>query len=187
MSDRLLAIWGGIAAIVAAVLWIGGAVIRSVVPLLTGGTIYLGQALYFGAFVIMPPALLGLYHPQLQRGGKLAFAGYTLAGMGAVLNVASAWWRLVPLAGSVDVGLAGLVTPAGTYLFAIGVICFTAATLRAGMLSKGGALLLLAGGLIGLLTSGWLPMPPLVRTSGEIIGGAGLTWLGVSLLRYKFA
>jgi hypothetical protein len=185
MGDRGLAIWGGTAAIVAAVLWICGAAIKALAPLLTSESILWGQALYFGAFVMMPPALLGIYHPQLLRGGRLAFAGYTLAGIGAVLNVASTWWGMVPQAGSVDVGPAGLVTPAAAYLFSIGIICFAWANWRAGMLSKWGAQLMMAGAAVGLLSAGWLPLPPLVWTVGSIIGGTGLAWLGASLLRYK--
>jgi hypothetical protein len=131
----------------------------------------------------MPPALLGLYHPQLHKGGKLAFAGYTMAGLGATLSVIAAWWGLVP--GTPDPGPAGLAAPAGNYLFAIGVVLFAAATLRAGLLSKWGAGLLLAGAGVGLLTGGWLPLPAQAGTAGVLIGSAGLGWLGISLLLFK--
>jgi len=128
--------------------------------------------------------LAGLYAAQSDRlgligeaGFSLAFAGFAVAALCSLLIVAAAWTsgpEKVP-------GWLGSVTNLAVLALAVGSILFGVATLRAGRLPRGGALLLIAGPLLLLAMVFGGVGDPRLFTLPSALFGAGWAWLGYDL------
>lgn len=144
---------------------------------------------FFG-FILGMFGLLGLFARQsgaFKGGGVgaflLAFAGQTMTAgvvffdsfLVPVLGKEAP--SLLSTNGPIFTGAAGLVIIAAGILVTIGYIAFGAATIRAGLLPKGGAALLIAGS--------WFGIGPVISHYAFVIGGivfgAGTAWLGYGL------
>ena len=133
------------------------------------------NALALVAMYALLLALTGLYATQAKSAGRLGLLGYLVAFLGTLL-VAGDWWFesfVVPqIAAQAPQILKSapsgplLVGAIGTFgLFALGWVLFGIATLRARVLSRSGAVLMIIGGLVGVLAlSSPSPSPAGPRT-----------------------
>jgi hypothetical protein len=127
--------------------------------------------------LLLVPALLALHARQAPAYGRLGHAGFGIALLGTVLAAGGAWDSAfaVPFladeapaaldAGSSGSLLAGYLI---SYLaFAAGWALFAVATLRARMLSRAGAIVVLVGAVFAIL-----PSPTAIRVLPIAIGAA---------------
>jgi hypothetical protein len=140
--------------------------------------------------MLTPMALASLYLTQVERAGKLGFAGFGTAFLGSMLfssvqfDEAFLWPIFVNEA-------PGLLDPAGPMLanpgfstiyllmgllYILGFVLFGIATFRGGVYPKAAAVLLIVG--VPLFAGGMF-FPPLVRAAGALLAGASLIWMGV--------
>jgi len=124
--------------------------------------------------------LVGLYVRQRKQAGALGLIGFAVSFSGLALLSGEVFFDtyVLPIKGTLDVGPATLLFQLTSAFFVVGFILFGAATLRAGVLPRWGALLVTVGSLYGV---GRLPIPDLVRTVGAAAFGLGLVWLGYAL------
>lgn len=136
--------------------------------------------------------LVGLYAVHVERGGYLGFAGFLLAFTGTALRGAVAFFDgfVVPVLAVHAPDLldnlrtafpwpAIAVFPVTSACFILGFLLFGIMLLRAAVLPRGGAALLLLGApLLGL---GPLSLPLILPQAGSLLFGAGQIWLGVAL------
>jgi hypothetical protein len=139
-------------------------------------------------------AFTGMYARQVEQAGKLGLAGYLFAflGIAMVFGLDFSFTYLFPV---FAIGVpefvaqldAGQIEPAGPIIvifflvdivFLIGVILFGAATLRAGVLPRPAATVMLVGA-IGLSISDYLP--GFIAPTGALLAGLGFAWLGYAL------
>lgn len=139
-------------------------------------------------------ALTSLYARQIEQAGKLGLVGYLVAFLGIVmvLGLEFSFTYLFPVfaigapefVAQLD---AGLVEPAGPIVvvfilvdvvFLIGFILFGVATLRANVLPRGAATLMLVGA-VALAVSDYLPT--LVAPTGAVLLGLAFAWMGYAL------
>lgn len=143
--------------------------------------------------------LAGLYLSQVKRLGVLGLAGYLMFSLFFILqaafNFAEAF--IAPLiadvapqftedfvglfgryASETDLGPLALVVPVGSALYVLGALVFGIALLRAHVLSKGAAILLVVA---AVLTPVAGLLPHTVERAAAIPMGLALIWLGSSL------
>lgn len=135
--------------------------------------------------------LIGVYGIQARQTGVLGLIGFVAAFSGALLSFGFAWGGVMIVPEVIDTpfvqegptrALAVWVLWARLPLTAIGFLALAIATLRARVLSRTGAWIMLAGALLGALnTLGILGLPGPLR--GPALGGTGFGWLGVSVIR----
>jgi hypothetical protein len=157
------------------------------------GNLQLAQILYSTLYVIGPFVLMSIYFRQAEHIGKLGFTGFILATTGSILLVIPAflwiavvngakwghdslmfsWWGGVP------------VLPIGTYALIAGYVMFGIASARAGIFPRAAGWLVVMGMLIALPAE--LPMIGgmfmLLWPLAMVIFGAGLAWMGLTLVR----
>lgn len=144
----------------------------------------------FIGFVLGMFGLLGVFARQLPAFGRGGVAAFILAFAGQTMTAGVVFFDsfLVPVlgrdapsllstSGAIFMGPPGLVILIAGILVTVGFIALGAATLRAGLLPKGGAALLIAGS--------WFGLGPIVSHYAFVIGGllfgAGTAWLGLGL------
>jgi hypothetical protein len=135
--------------------------------------------------ILLVFAFTGLYVYQAQRAGILGLAGYVLTVISLVLNVCFRFSETfigpILLAQFPDSIMAIVQGPYSTVqsvtvaLFLAGYVLFGIATLRARMLPRWGAWLLIVGAVISFA----LMMLPI--NMGAILAGAGFVWMGYDL------
>lgn len=198
MSSTTLIRWSGLATMVGGLLWGAygvmtfalGLTLENLAAGATGGWAFWGAVL-LAAFVLILLGLVGLYARQLEAAGTLGFIGFLVAFAGQALAVGDAWLggfvmpELVQEAPALAQAMLGFQGPPA-YLAALGVtygahnlgwILFAIATMRARVLPRGGALLLIVGILLGLPGM----VAPVFWQITAVVVGAGLTWLGYAL------
>jgi hypothetical protein len=135
--------------------------------------------LYFAALIATLLALFGILLYQLQQAGRLGLVGFFMAFVGTAMMLLEGREHLF----SPDFGVG---TPRGllelivaSLVFSIGYILLGVAIVRAGLLPRGGGILLAVGGPIVAFS------PPLGVLTVEIVGhalfGLGLLWVGYVL------
>ena len=144
----------------------------------------------FIGFVLGMFGLLGLFARQMQAFGRGGVAAFVVAFAGQTMTAGVVFFDsfLVPVlgkdapallspTGSIFMGAPGLVIVLAGVLVTAGFIALGAATLRAGLLPKGGAALLIAGS--------WFGLGPVVSHYAFVLGGllfgAGTAWLGFAI------
>jgi hypothetical protein len=135
--------------------------------------------------------LVGVYGVQSRAAGLLGFAGFVAAFAGALLSFGVGWSGVLVVPEILDTAfvrdgptreLATTVLGIRLPLTAIGFLLLAIATLRARVLSRPAAWVMLAGALLGALnTLGILALPGPLR--GPALGGTGFAWLGLSVMR----
>lgn len=155
-----------------------------------GALWYPSHVIGFAGFVLGMFGLVGLFARQagaFGRGGVAAFAaayaGQTMTAGVVFFDsfVAPVLGRDAPavlaLQGPLFGGPVGLVILVAGLAVTMGFLGFGVATLRAGLLPKGGAVLLIAGC--------WFGLGPIVNHYAFVVGGllfgAGSAWLGYAL------
>lgn len=148
------------------------------------------HAIGFVGFVFGMFGLFGLFARQLDAFGGLGVAAFILAFAGQTMTAGVVFFDsfLVPVlgrdapsllntSGPIFMGPAGLVIIVAAILVTVGFIAFGAATLRAGLLPKGGAVLLILGS--------WFGIGPTIShyafVAGGILFGLGSAWLGYAV------
>lgn len=177
MSTQSLYRWGGIATMIAAVVF--------AVAGISVATQSFGSALsplsYFAGLILAVPALTTLYVIQAQQDGRTGLAGYILGVVGAILYSAP---NYALLAGAYGVrawhdiwGFAmGNVLPFGATAFLMGLICLGIATTRTRIFPRWGGILL-AGGAFLWLIAFWTGMTAAL-TVGTIAISISLGMIG---------
>jgi hypothetical protein len=135
--------------------------------------------------------VIGVYGIQARESGVLGLVGFVASFIGALLGFGYAWGGVVIVPEVIGTpfvqegpqrALAVWVLEIRLPLTAIGFLVLAIATLRAGILSRVGAWVMLVGALLGALnTLGILALPGPLR--GPALGGTGFAWLGYSVIR----
>ena len=187
MSSSNLIRWGGLANLLAGLSLILLSIYDLAVPDITvpfRGVIhtigYLGLSI--GLF-----GLVSLYTIQMGEVGRMGLIGFILAFIGNIMTAGAAFLNayVVPVAspelfeptGPLFTGLAGLIILFSAVLVTVGFILFGIATMRAGVLPRWAALLVIISAWFGLAAA----FSPIVFHIGGIVFGLGNAWLGAAV------
>ncbi len=192
MSSSNLIRWSGLSALVGGALIIASDVINAVLfpgeqtsQVMLSSTWFTVQILGLVGLALITLGLVGMYACQAQQAGSLGLIAFVIAFAGMLMVFGLSWGEpfLGPLVAEQAPGLLS-AEPSGALavgsilsiaLFALGWLLFGLASLRAGMLPRGAAMLLIVGALLFfVLTSLDLPLYSVVQ-------GAALIWMGYAL------
>jgi hypothetical protein len=179
MASSNLIRWGGLAAMLAGALFIVEAV---VVPFI-GDSHWGFHALDAPPHLLLAVGLVGLYLWQTRQGqfGWLGTVGFILV-VTACVVIALGGLAIVFVDGvlKAPVGVLDSIHPVELLLI-IGAVLFSMATMRAGLLPRGGALLIIVGalGFFGIAFAGIAP--EWFISVAVVLSGAGWAWLGYAL------
>ena len=144
-------------------------------------------ALYPLAAILLLGGLLGLYVHQSEAAGTLGFIGFLLAFFGTAMVVGLGWAQLFVAPNVAEVAPesldASFFWPSGLSLavtiapWALGLLLFGLATLRARVYPRAAAIILIVGAVIVVL-----PLP-----LNNVVSGIGGAWLGFVLFAGKTA
>jgi hypothetical protein len=192
MSSSNLKRWSGLAALVGgglfAILSIADSLLLGNQPYsevaATGAWIVV-QLTYIAAGILMALGLLGLYAHQTQQAGTLGLFAFVVTFIGGMMAAGSSWseaffgaWLARAAPELLDADPAGIVFAGAILsflLFALGWFLFGLASLRAGVLPRGAAILLMVGALLfAVINIAELPF-------AGVLFGAALAWMGYAL------
>jgi hypothetical protein len=192
MVSSNLTRWSGLAALIGGVLFVVLAVVE---PLVFGNQPYseaaatgawiVVQGTYIVAAVLIGLGLIGLYLYQAQQAGTLGLIAFLVTFIGGIMAAGSSWsetffgaWLAGAAPELLDADPAGVLI-AGILLsyalFAVGWFLFGLASLRAEVLPRGAAILLMIGALVFAVVS-VLDLP-----FAGVLFGAALAWMGYGL------
>ncbi len=192
MSSSNLMRWSGLAASAGGALFI---VLDVAEFLLIGNQAYseaaatgawiLVQGSYILAAVLVSLGLVGLYLCQARQAGRLGLVAFVVTFLGGMMAAGSTWseaffgpWLAQAAPELLDADPTGAVI-AGVLvsyvLFALGWFLFGLASLRAGVLPRGAAILLMIGALLFVVVS----VMELPFTG--VLYGAAVAWMGYAL------
>jgi hypothetical protein len=192
MSSSNLIRWSGLAALVGGVLVVVYEILDA--ALFPGGqgseamatsSWFIVQILGLVALVLITLGLVGLYARQAEQAGSLGLIAFLVAFSGTLMTFGLLWGEpfLGPMLAKeapevLDADPSGTLT-AGIILtlvlFALGWLLFGLTSLRAGVLPRGAALLLMVGAVLFFVVSS-LELP-----GSTIVVGAALVWMGYAL------
>ncbi len=180
MSSNLIR-WGGLAAMLGGALFV---VLLSIQPFV-GESHALFHTLSVPPFALLALGIAGLYLRQKERFGWLGKVGFYLPFTGfalmAVGGLTIIFVEVVFGAGSTPGWLDAIVHMVAFLLVIVGSVLFAVAILRASVLPKGGAWLLIIGLVLFLgVDAGGGESPWLVVLPSALFG-AGWAWLGYVL------
>lgn len=161
----------------------------------------LEQTLAVAGVLLSLFGLIGLYSHQKEQSGWLGFIGFCIAFTGSALFEAGVYFaayvtptlaakapELIDPNGPILTPPAGLIFVVPIILTGVGYILLGIATLRAHILPRWGAILLMIGSLTFLAPPQPLgPTPWIVVIVLTIIWGVGMAWLGYALWSQKGA
>jgi hypothetical protein len=192
MSSSSLKRWSGLAAVVGGGLF---AVLGVAESLLFGNQPYseaaatgvwmVVQGAYIVAAVLVNLGLVGLYLNQAQKAGTLGLIAFLVTFTGGIMAAGATWseaffgaWLVRAAPELLDAEPAGIVVAGALLsfvLFALGWFLFGLVSLRAEVLPRGAAILLMIGAaLFAVIGAMELPF-------ATIIFGTALTWMGYRL------
>ena len=148
------------------------------------------------AAVLVPLCLVGLYARQVEKIGILGLLGFLLASFGSILFASLQFeetiaWPVLAIQAPALLDVQGPLISNQAFstiylimglLYIVGFILFGIATMRAGVLTRWGALLLIIS---APLFGAGLFVPVFVRTIGAVLYAVGFAWLGYTLWRLK--
>lgn len=209
MRFSVLIRWSGLANILAALLLVAfwflyalllpfGKVAQSgVLPLAQDGDwLWVNLSGVLGALLGLL-GLVGLYGRQASRVGVLGFGGFLMAFCGMAMMMCWLCWEALlwpimaeqaPAVLSHQTGIyansvvLGFLIGAGS-LFSVGCVLLGIATIRASVLLRYGAWLIVVGAPLYGLGALFGPLQTIVRSIGLVVYAVGLAWLGYELLR----
>jgi hypothetical protein len=192
MTSSNLIRWSGLSALVGGALAVAFDVINAVLfpgeqgsQVMLTSSWFIVQILGLVALALITLGLVGLYACQAQRAGTLGLIAFVIAFAGMLMVFGLSWGEpfLGPLVAEQAPGLLSM-EPSGTLavgsilsiaLFALGWLLFGLASLRARVLPRGAAVLVIVGSLLSfILTSLDLPL-------WSVVLGAALVWMGYAL------
>jgi len=192
MSSSNLIRWSGLAALIGGVLF----VILDVVDFIsfgnqpftgvaTTGFWIMVQGVYIVAAMLVALGLVGMYVCQAQKAGTLGLVAFVITFIGGMMATGSTWseaffgpWLAKAAPELMDADPAGSVITGvilSYLLFALGWFLFGLASLRAQVLPRGAAVLLMIGAVL-FLVIGFLDLP-----FADVVFGAAVAWLGSAL------
>jgi hypothetical protein len=182
-SSNLLRL-GGLAAVAAATLILFTQLLSFLLDESVPSTpVVVNSVLKLLTFFLLLLGLVGLYAHQSGAAGPLGLAGFLAAFLGTMLLSGDLWLEAFAFPYLVEVAPRVVEqTPTGTLAagavasfitFAIGWVLFAVASLRARVLPRGGAILLIAGGVIGF---GFVIVP-----GAGILLALAVGWMGFAL------
>ena len=176
--------WGGLAAIVGGVLFVVAELlglptlnVETFSETATTASFAIQQLVYLLGVVFVLLGLLGLYVRQSNAAGALGFIGFLVAFFGTVLIGGFIWASafIAPALAEVTPEFLDAGPPPGFFLtvitFALGWLLFAVSTLRARILPRAAAILLIVGAVFIVL--------PLPFTT--LVFAVALAWLGFVL------
>ena len=185
--------WSGVTCLIAAVLIVaaqfaGLFLLTSTLPLsesIKTAPVVFYNILKLLGFILLLLGMVGLYTHQANAGGRLGLIGFLVAFLGTVLVTGDWWFEAFVVPWLAEVAPHVLeVTPSGTLiaggvtgfaLFAAGWVLFGAASFRARVFPRWGAVLLIVGGALGFQAGS----PPFL-----IVLAVGVGWLGYWLQKH---
>jgi hypothetical protein len=192
MSSSNLMRWSGLAALVGGGLFVVLSVVESLLfgnqphseAAATGAWI-LVQGAYIVAVVLIGLGLVGLYLRQSEQAGRLGLIAFVVTFTGAMMAIGATWseaffgaWLAQAAPELLDADPAAILI-AGVILsyslFALGWFLFGLASLRAGVLPRGAAILLMIGALLFLVV-GMMELP-----FAGVLYGAAVAWMGYAV------
>jgi hypothetical protein len=192
MSSSNLIRWSGLAAIVGGVLVVVSDALNAVLfpgeqssQVMLTSTWFIIQILGLAALALITLGLVGMYTRQAQRAGALGLIAFVMTFCGMLMVFGLSWGEpfLGPLVAKAAPGLLN-TEPSGVLavgsilsivLFALGWLLFGVASLRAGALPRGAAILLIVGALLFFVLSS-LDLP-----LWSVVLGAAVVWIGYAL------
>lgn len=140
--------------------------------------------LNYGSFAVTPFLVIGIYAVQRPKIGGAGLLGALLYGASFVYFAHTSLYAIAERSPDYETLWAQL-GPVYTFhggMMVVGGLLFGLATLRAEVLPKWTALLLMAGSLLSLVLA-VLPFPDILQTLGNTLRNIGFIGMGVSLLR----
>jgi hypothetical protein len=192
MSSSNLKRWSGLAALFGGGLFVILAVAESVVfgnqpyseAAATGAWIIV-QGAYVLAAVLVNLGLVGLYAHEARKAGTLGLIAFLVAFIGGMVATGATWseaffgaWLARAAPELLDAEPAGIVIAGALLsfvLFALGWFLFGLVSLRAGVLPRGAAILLMIGAVL-FAVGGAMELP-----FAAVLFGAAVTWMGYGL------
>jgi hypothetical protein len=192
MTSSDLKRWSGLAALVGGGLLVAFGVVEFLLlgnqpdsEAAASGAWILVQGAYLVADMLIGLGLVGLYMRQAQEAGTLGVIAFVLAFIGGMMTAGVTWseaffgaWLAKAAPELLDADPTGVVV-AGVLLsyglFALGWLLFGWASLRAGVLPRGAAILLMIGAVLFALV-GLLDLP-----FATVVVGVAVAWMGVAL------
>jgi hypothetical protein len=192
MSSSRLTRWSGLAALAGGGLFV---ILAIVEPLVLGnqpyseaaatGTWIVVQGAYIVAAVLIGLGLVGLYLYQAQQAGTLGLIAFLVTFIGSMMAAGSSWsetffgsWLANAAPELLDADPTGALIAGillSYVLFALGWLLFGLASLRAEVLPRGAAILLMIGALLFAVVS-VLDLP-----FAGVLYGAAVAWMGYGL------
>jgi hypothetical protein len=146
----------------------------------------LGEILVLTAHLSLVFALVALYAAQAEQSGLLGALGMILSVVGTIIVcgvvlVEIAGASGVSVAGVLEAGVSGATSFVGGLAFLIGLTVLGIATMRAGVFTRWGGLLLIVGDVVFGAGSFAGAAASIVSVVGAAITCAGFVWLGLRL------
>ena len=140
-----------------------------------------------GKAVLLVFALLAVYHFDIEQEGKTGFVAFVIAMIGTILAVIPEYLLLSAAGGSsnaaIEFGNIVVLRDVGAVVYMVGYLWFGITIFFSGSLSRWGALALTVGMILRAIPTLFNHLPDFTALMGAILGGTGLIWLAVSLLR----
>lgn len=192
MSSSNLIRWSGLVALIGGALFVIFDIVDSIsfgnqsfTAVATTGTWMIVQGAYVVAAILITLGLVGLYACQAQQTGLMGLVAFVLTFVGGAMATGSAWseaffgpWLAEAAPELMETDPAGSVI-AGVILsyllFTLGWFLFGLLSLRAKVLPRGAAMLLMLGAAL-FLVLGFLELP-----FASVVFGAAIAWLGFAL------
>jgi hypothetical protein len=192
MSSSNLMRWSGLAALVGGVLFVLLDVLESLLftnlpeaEAASTGAWIIVQGSFILATVFIAMGLVGLYTRQAEQAGTLGLVAFVVTFFGAMMAAGSTWseaffgaWLAEAAPELLDSDPSGALASGillSYLLFALGWLLFGLASLRAGALPRGAAVLLIIGAVL-FPVLGALEIP-----FAGILYGAAVAWMGYAL------
>lgn len=200
MSTANLIRWSGLITLLAGVLYAAGALVHPVgegLAAVAEPNWVPAHLVYWVSIILLHLGLVGLYAQQVEEAGRLGLIGFVLAFAGTALvgSIVLVAATLTPLIGTEAPGIFQQATTMPDFLaavfvlgFGLGYVLFGVATMRAGVFPRWSGLLLIIGVTLFVISEA-VPMEATVAhglvTSGDVIFGLGLVWMGYTVWRNR--
>ena len=175
MATSTLVRWGGLAAVVAAALFIIADLVFLFIVLAQGPLegLLLRDVLGAVAGVLLSLGLVALYAYESETAGAFGLLGFVVAYVGVVLTLTGVIWA--------------------TVLASVGWVVFGLASLDAQVYPRAATIALLIGAMLSVITNALIGGGLLVGSTGYVVGSvvvdiifeAAIGWLGINLFKRR--
>lgn len=200
MSIAKMIRWSGLTVVLAGLLYALGAVVHPVgedLAAIRDPSWVPAHLVYWVSIVLLHFGLVGLFAQQAGKAGWLGVVGFVLAFAGTALvgSIVLVAATLMPLIAEEAPAIFEQATTLPDFLvlvfvlgFGLGYVLFGAATMRAGVLPRWSGLLVVMGVTLFVISEAG-PLEGATAhalvTSGDILFGLGLVWMGYTVWRKR--